>query len=64
MTETATIYARVSLDAKRWLDEQTARTGIPIAKILDAILQDAMRRGVRLEVSYPVIVVPEDKDAP
>ena len=53
---TATIYARVSVEAKEWLDRESQKTGIPIAKIVDAILLDAARRGVTIEVVAPFIV--------
>jgi hypothetical protein len=51
-----TVYARVSDEAKQWLDAQHLKTGIPIAKIIDAILRDAAERRVNLEVRLPVLV--------
>lgn len=55
-----TVYARVSDEAKSWLNEQHRKTGIPIAKIVDVILVDASRRGVSFEVRAPIIVAPDD----
>lgn len=53
---THTVYARVSAEAKAWLDEQHEKTGIPIAKIIDTMLVDAKRRKVSFEVRAPIIV--------
>jgi hypothetical protein len=56
----STVYARVSLEAKAWLDAQSEKTGIPIAKIIDTILVDAARRDVTFEVRSPVLILDHD----
>ena len=56
---TQTVYARVSDEAKAWLDAQSEQTWITIAKIIDAILVDAARSGITFKVAYPVLVMRE-----
>jgi len=59
----STIYARVSIEAKAWLDAQSDKTGISIAKIIDIILVDAARREITFEVRSPILVVDDvDRD--
>lgn len=56
MSATTVIYARVSAEAKAWIDEQHQNTGIPMARLIDLILLDARRRNVNFEIRSPVLL--------
>lgn len=43
-----TIYVRVSQAASDFAHEESKRSGIPLAKVVEAFLEEAMRRGWRL----------------
>lgn len=60
--KTTTIYARVSAESKEYIDELAARTGLPIAAIVDALIRYARDSGLIIERPIAFRAVAKDPE--
>jgi hypothetical protein len=50
------LYVRIDEDLLEWIREQSGRTGVPMAKVTEALLARARAEG--FEVTGPAVIIP------